>query len=82
MNEPESVKAALEAAASHPKVASAVAAATATRGASSILSDVQTILGLISLGIGCIVGLYVLRIHHIKGKIYQRMYDQGESFKE
>lgn len=78
----ESVKVALEAVASHPKVASTVAAATAAMGATSILSQVQTVLGLISLGIGCVVGLYVLRINHIKRKIYERMWENGESLRE
>jgi hypothetical protein len=83
MNEQsEGVKAALEAVASHPKVASGVAAATTAMGAASLLSQIQTVLGLISLAIGCVVGVYVLRINHIKHKIYERMYEKGESLKE
>lgn len=78
----ESIKVALEAAASHPKVATSVAAATTAMGAASLLSEISTVLGLISLGIGCIVGIYVLRINHIKHKIYERMYEKGESLKE
>lgn len=82
MSEQESAKAALEAVASNPKVASVVAAATASMGATSLVSQIHTILGVISLAIGCIVGLYVLRINAIKRKIYERMYENGESLKE
>ena len=81
MNE-QSVKEAFEAVATNPKVASTVAAATASMGAASLLSNIQTVLGLISLAIGCLVGIYVLRIHAIKRKIYERMLERGESFKE
>jgi hypothetical protein len=82
MNEHENIRAALDALASSPKVASTVAAATAGMGFASIMSQIQTVLGLISLIIGCVVGLYVLRIHAIKHKIYQRMWDNNESLKE
>lgn len=82
MGDQENVKAALEAVASNPKVASIVAAANITMGAASILNDIQTVLGLISLAIGCGVGLYAFRIQQIKHKIYQRMLENGESLKE
>lgn len=82
MKDHENVRAALEAAASNPKVASVVAAATSSMGLASIMAQVQTVLGLISLAIGCVVGLYVLRINSIKRKIYQRMWDNGESLKD
>lgn len=82
MNEQESVKAALETVASNPKVASSVAAMTSSMGAASLLSEIHTVMGVISLVIGCIVGIYVLRINAVKRKIYQRMYENGESLKE
>jgi hypothetical protein len=82
MSEQESARAALEAVASNPKVASAVAAATASMGTASLLSEIHTFLGVISLIIGCVVGWYVLRINAIKRKIYERMYENGESLKE
>lgn len=82
MTEHDNVSAALDAVASNPKVATAVAAATSAMGAASVLSQVQTVLGLISLAIGCVVGLYVLRSNRIKTKIYQRMLDNGESLRE
>lgn len=82
MSDQENVKVALEAVASNPKVASIIAASNITMGAASILNDIQTVLGLISLAIGCLVGLYTLRILHIKGKILKRMEQNGESLKE
>lgn len=82
MNEPENARAVLEAAASHPKVATVVALTTTSMGTASVLSEIHTVLGVISLAIGCLVGLYVLRINHIKSKIYQRMLADGESLKE
>lgn len=78
----EGTASAVEAIASNPKVASVVAAATTTMGAASVLSEIQTVLGLISLAIGCVIGLYVLRINKIKLQIYERMRDQGASIKE
>jgi hypothetical protein len=82
MNEAENIQAALETVASHPKVATVVSAATASMGMATLLSQINTVLGAISLGIGCVVGVYVLRINAIKRKIYQRMLDNGESLKE
>lgn len=78
MNEPETIKQAAEAAANHPAIASAVAASTTTMGTISILSQTQTILGIISVAIGCVVGLFVIRVHWIKYKILRRAYDAGE----
>lgn len=82
MNNPESVKSALETVASNPKVASSVAAFTGSSGVVALLSEIHTVLGAISLLIGCVVGIYVLRINAVKHKIYKRMYDNGESLKE
>ena len=82
MSDQENVRAVLEAAASHPKVATAVAGATTAMGWASMLSMTQTILGSISLFIGCLVGFYVLRINMKKEKIYERMLQNGESLKE
>lgn len=79
MNEPEKFHAAVETVASNAKVSSGVAALAGTAGANAILSDVHTLLGIISLAIGCAVGLYVLWINHTKLKIYQRMLADGES---
>lgn len=82
MTEPENIGAALESVASHPKVAAAVSAATTTMGAASLITQIHTVLGIISLTIGCIVGLYVLRINAVKYKIYQRMWEDGSPLKE
>ena len=82
MSEQESIKGALETVASNPKVASIVAALTGSSGAAALLSEIHSVLGAVSLLIGCVVGIYVLRINSIKRKIYQRMYENGESLKE
>lgn len=82
MTDHENIAKALEAAASHPKVATAVAVTTAGMGVSSLMSEIQTALGLVSLVIGCVVGLYVIFINHTKAKIYRRMLKDGESLKE
>lgn len=77
MNEPETIKSAVEAAANHPVIASAVAASTTTMGTFSILSQTQTILGIVSVAIGCVVGLFVIRVHWIKYKLLRRQWDSG-----
>lgn len=82
MKEPESIQQALEVVAGNPKIAGTVAVTTTSMGAASVLSQIHTALGLISLAIGCIVGIYVLRINAVKHKIYQRMLKDGESLKE
>lgn len=79
MNEPEKLQAAIETVASNAKISSGVAALAGTAGANALLSDVHTFLGILSLAIGCVVGLYVLWINHTKLKIYRRMLDAGES---
>lgn len=78
MTEPESAGAAIEAAANHPTVQKAVAVTTASMGSVALLSDVQSILGMISLAIGCLVGAVVLRNSWIQGKLLQRKWDRGE----
>lgn len=78
----ESVASAVESVASNPKVAAAASASLTAMGAASVLSQIQTVLGIVSLAIGCGIGLYVLRINAIKFKIYQKMLDKGESLKE
>ena len=72
----------LEAVAGNPKVSSAVAAATTSMGTASLLSEIHTVLGIISLLIGCAVGIYVLRINAIKRKIYERMLRDGVAIKD
>lgn len=78
MSDAEAVKSALEVAASNPKVAMAVAAATTSLGATSILQLLQGWLGIASLAIGCLVGLFVIRIHAIKYKLLRRAWENGE----
>lgn len=82
MSEQESVKAALETALSNPKVSGVVAMLTGSSGAAAIVSELNTILGAISLLISCGVGLYTIRILRLKGRILERMERNGESLKE
>lgn len=82
MSDQGNVKAAIETALSNPKVSTVVAAVTGTSGAAGLMSDIHFILSSLSLGIGCLVGLYTLRILHIKSKILKRMEQNGESLKD
>ena len=75
MNEPESI---IEAAASHPMVASTVAVSTTTGGFISVMMQAQSVLGFVSMAIGCVVGILVIRVYWIKYKLLKREYDQGE----
>lgn len=81
MTEQESVKAALETALSNPKISGLVAAMTGSSGAAALFASLNSFLGAVSLGIGCLVGLYTLRILRIKGRILERMERDGESLK-
>ena len=82
MNEPETIKSAVETIANHPTIASAVAVTTSASGAIAIMSQVQTVLGIISLCIGCVVGLFVIRCHHLKAKLMQRAWENGKNMPE
>lgn len=77
MNEPETIKSAVEAAANHPTIASAVAVAATANGTIAILSQAQTVLGIVSLTIGCVVGLFVIRCNYLRSKLLQREWDSG-----
>ena len=82
MSDQENVKTALETAVSNPKVSSIVAALTGSSGAAAFMSEIHTAMGIVSLTIGCFVGIYTLNILHIKRKILKRMERDGESLKE
>lgn len=82
VNLPASTAAAVEAVASHPKVAMAVSAGTTALGTASVLAEIQTVLGVVSVLIGIAIGLLVWRINAIKLKIYQRAWQNGELPKE
>jgi hypothetical protein len=66
MSEPDTVRSAIEVAASNPKVASIVAASTASVGAATQLEIMQGILSIVSMGVGIFTGLVVLAIQLIK----------------
>lgn len=82
MSEQESVKAALETALSNPKVSGVIAALTGSSGAAAVFGSIHSILGSVSLAIGCVVGIYTLRILRIKHRIMERMERDGESLKD
>lgn len=79
MEESETVMSAIEVAASNPKVAMTVAAATTSLGAASAMEWVQGALSIGSLLIGCLVGLFVIRVHMIKYRILLRDWENGTS---
>lgn len=66
MSEPETVKSAIEAAASNPKVATIVATATASAGAATQFDVLQGVFSLVSMGVGIVTALVVLAIQWIK----------------
>lgn len=67
MSEPaESIRMAVEAVASNPKVATAVAASTASIGAAAKFDMLQSGIGMASLLVGFITGCTVLAIQLIK----------------
>lgn len=70
-------RAAFDEAVASPKVATGVALLTTSLGASSALEIVQGFLGFVSLMLGCLIGLLVIRIHVIKYKLLKRAWDQG-----
>lgn len=78
MTEP-SVKTALDAASSHPAVGSTIATAATALGAASMMGFIQGVLGLISMLIGILVGLFVLRLHWIKYKILKRAWEKDDA---
>ena len=77
MSEHETLRSVVDAAASHPAIAGAVAATTTTSDAIVVLNQTATILGVISIAIGCVVGLLVIRVHWIKYKLLKREWDTG-----
>lgn len=66
MSERETLQSALEAVASNPKVATAVAAGTASAGAATKLEIIQGALSVASMTIGIVTALVVLAIQVIK----------------
>ena len=66
MQETENVKSAIEAAASNPTVASAVAAGNISMGSLVWFDIVHGLLSLISLGVGIVTGLVILGIQLIR----------------
>lgn len=65
-NEPETLRAAVEAVASNPKVATVVAAGTASLGAAAKFEFIQGALSAMSMTVGIITGCVVLAIQSIK----------------
>jgi len=86
MSDQESVKAALETALqtalSNPKISTLVGALTGTSGLAALMSGINSILGVISITINCVIGFYTIRNLRLRGKILERMDRNGESLKE
>lgn len=78
MIETGDVLAAVEAAASNPKVATTVATGTTLMGGMMALDQIQTFVGTVSVIIGCVVGVFVILVHSMKYKLLKRAWDQGE----
>lgn len=66
MQEPESIKSAIEVIASNPKVATTMAAVNTTFGATMLLATLQSWVGFVSVCIGCLTGLVVLTYQTLK----------------
>lgn len=66
MQEPENVRSVIEAAASNPKTAAAVAASTTAIGAATKLEALQGWLSVVSMGVGIATALVVLGIQLIR----------------
>lgn len=62
----ETVKSAIEAAASSPKVATVVAAGAASAGAATQFEMLQGMMSIVSMGVGIVTALVVLAIQLIK----------------
>lgn len=66
MREPENVRAAIEAAANNPKVATAVAAGATSMGIAEKMELLQGFIGTTSMVLGCLTAAVVLAIQSIK----------------
>ena len=66
MQEPETARSAIEAAASNPKLAAAVAASTTALGAATRLEALQGWLSVTSMAVGIVTALVVLGIQLIR----------------
>lgn len=66
MQEPETARSAIEAAASNPKMATAIAAGTTAIGAASKLEAIQGWLSVASMAVGIATALVVLGIQLIR----------------
>jgi hypothetical protein len=66
MQEPETARSAIEAAASNPKLAAAVAASTTAIGAASKMEAIQGWLSVASMVVGIVTALVVLGIQLIR----------------
>ena len=76
MNEPEGIRQAVEAAANDPRVATAVAAGTASMGIAEKLNLIQGFAGTISMILGCATAAVVLAIQLLK---LSREWNKGPS---
>ncbi len=78
MNDHESVQSVIEAVASNPKVATIVAAGTASMGAATQFDLIQGALSVISMSVGIVTALVVLAIQLIKLERNYRAWRRSE----
>ncbi len=77
MSELSAFRQAFEEAISNPKVATGVAAAMGSLGGAAVLDLVQGFFAFVSLLLGCIIGILVIRVHLVKYKLLKRAWDNG-----
>ena len=77
MNGTETLRAAAETIASHPSIAGATGVTLSGAGIVAILAQASTVLGVISLVTGIVVGWFVIRVHNLKYKLMMREWNQG-----
>jgi hypothetical protein len=78
MRDHETVKSAIEAAASSPKVATLVAAGAASAGAATQFDMLQGVMSIISMSVGIVTALVVLAIQLIKLHRNYTAWQRGE----
>lgn len=75
----ENVRAAMMEAASNPSIGGGVSATAIVAGTMAVITQVTTILGFVSIVVGIIAGIFVIRVNHLKHKLMKREWDSGAS---
>lgn len=77
----ETVRAAAEAVAGNPSIATVTSVTLSGAGLTALLAQVSTVLGAVSLIVGIVVGIFVIRVHHLKYKLMMREWEDGSPTK-